>query len=88
MCIRDSTYEEKKERKKLQRTAQNAENKISQLEDKIEQLEQEMGKTDFYGSDREQKVMAEYEAKKVELDTTMEAWETAVMALEEFDESH
>ena len=85
---RELTYEEKKERKKLQRTAQNAENKISQLEDKIEQLEQEMGKTDFYGSDREQKVMAEYEAKKVELDTTMEAWETAVMALEEFDESH
>jgi len=55
---RELTYEEKKERKKLQRAAQNAENKISQLEDKIEQLEAEMGKADFYGSDREQKVMA------------------------------
>ena len=85
---RELTYEEKKERKKLQRAAQNAENKISQLEDKIEQLEAEMGKADFYGSDREQKVMAEYEAKKAELDTTMEIWEEAVMVLEEFDETH
>lgn len=85
---RELTYEEKKQRKKLQRTAQNAENKISQIEDKIEQLEADMGKTDFYGSDREQKVMVEYQTKKEELDTTMEAWEEAVMNLEEFDEAH
>ena len=47
-----------------------------------------MAKADFYGSSREQKVMADYEAKKTELDTAMEAWEDAVMVLEEFDESH
>ena len=69
----------------LKREAVNLER---QLEEKIEQLEAEMGKTDFYGSDREQKVMAEYDTKKAELDKTMEIWEEAVMELEEFDESH
>ena len=85
---RELTFEEKKVRKKLQRSAQNAENKISQLEDKIAQLEAEMGKDGFYGSANEQKVMAAYQAKKDELDVAMEAWEEAVMILEEFDESH
>ena len=82
------TFEEKKVRKRLQRSAQNAENKIGQIEDKIAQLETEMGKDGFYGSANEQKVMAAYQAKKDELDVAMEAWEEAVMVLEEFDESH
>jgi len=83
---RELTFEEKKQRKSLQRKAQNAENKISQLEEKIEQLELKMAEAGFYGSAEEQKVMGEYQAKKTELDVAMEAWEEAVMVLEEFDE--
>ncbi|MEM6318207.1 MAG: ABC-F family ATP-binding cassette domain-containing protein [Bacteroidota bacterium] len=82
------TFEEKKIRKKLQRTAQNAENKISDLEEQVAKLEKEMGKDGFYGSANEQQVMAKYEAKKVELDKLMEQWESAVMELEEFDEAY
>ncbi len=83
---RELTFEEKKQRKSLQRKAQNAENKISQLEEKIEKLEQKMAEVGFYGSAEEQKVMGEYQAKKTELDVAMESWEEAVMVLEEFDE--
>ena len=85
---KELTYEQKKERKKLQRAAQNAENKISKIEEEIATLEAEMGKTDFYGSEREQKVMTAYQTKKEALDKTMEAWEEAVMVLEEFDEKY
>ena len=45
-----------------------------------------MAEAGFYGSADEQKVMSDYQAKKTELDVAMEAWEEAVMVLEEFDE--
>jgi ATP-binding cassette subfamily F protein 3 len=80
------TYEEKKVRKKLQRTAQNAENKISQIEEKIAAIETKMGAADFYTSPDSQKVTDEYEASKKELETVMETWENALMELEEFEE--
>ena len=83
---KELTYEEKKIRKKLQRTAQNAENKISQVEDKITELEKQMAANGFYESVSMQKVMEEYEARKKELESTMESWEEAVMILEEFEE--
>lgn len=83
---RELTFEEKKVRKRLQRDAQNAENKISQIEEKIANLEKKMAAAGFYGSADEQKVMADYQNQKTALDAAMEAWEEKVIGLEEFDE--
>lgn len=85
---RELTHEEKKERKRLQRTVQNAENKIDQLEKAILELEQQMGQEGFYDSPNHQDVMEEYQSKKQKLELVIESWEEAILELETFDENH
>ncbi len=78
------TQEQKKARKKLERSVQNHERKIDELEKKIKELEAKMGEAGFYESADSQSVMDNYNQTKKDLDEVMEKWEEATIALEEF----
>jgi ATP-binding cassette, subfamily F, member 3 len=70
------------EKKKLERNIQNHERRISELETQLATIEKEMGKDNFYTRTDSQQVLNKYNTLKTELDTEMEKWEMATMALE------
>ncbi len=78
--VKQISYEE---RKKLMRTISNAEKKIEMLEEEIANFEKQMEDPAFYStSDSEEKIKT-YQQKKSELETVMETWEEASIALDE-----
>ena len=73
---------EDKDKKKLQKEVQNAERKISEVENELKKLERKMGEDGFYGSKDANKISAQYQQLKSELDNVMAEWEAAQMELE------
>ncbi len=74
------THEEKR---RLEKDVGNAERKIERLEKDIEKIHLQMSVPDFYNdAKRVEKTTAELKSKQDELDTVMEKWEAATMALE------
>ncbi|MTB49513.1 ABC-F family ATP-binding cassette domain-containing protein [Lewinella sp. W8] len=72
------------ERRRLQKDVGNAERKIERLEKEIEKLHLLMSDPDFYNDEaRVAKTSGELSAKQADLETAMEAWETASEALGE-----
>ena len=78
------TQEERKEKKRLQRTVQYAERKVEQLEATIAEIEVKMAAPDFYESVESQSVIEQYQRQKKALEQQMEEWEAAQLALEAF----
>jgi ATP-binding cassette, subfamily F, member 3 len=70
------------DKKKIERTLQNAEKRIEDLEKQTKDLEKLMGAADFYNKPDSQKVLDKYNGLKKELTMEMEKWEEATMALE------
>ncbi len=77
-----SSRVEDKDKKKLQKEVQNAERKISEVENELKKLERKMGEDGFYGSKDANKISAQYQQLKSELDNVMAEWEAAQMELE------
>jgi ATP-binding cassette subfamily F protein 3 len=71
-----------KERKKLERSVQNAEKRITELEKQIADIEKEMAKDDFYTRKDSQSVLDKYNNVKKELDGVVEEWESLSMQME------
>ena len=82
------TYEERKElqkkKKKLERNVQNTERKIERLEEEVEKWEIKMADPNFYSQSDSDAQIAKYKKVQADLETVMEEWEEAQMALEEF----
>ncbi|MCB0519920.1 MAG: ABC-F family ATP-binding cassette domain-containing protein [Lewinellaceae bacterium] len=76
---KELSYEE---RKNLQRAVSNAEKKVEKLEAQIADFESRINLPDFYLKPDSQKIMAEYDRKKGELETAMAEWVEAQEALE------
>jgi ATP-binding cassette, subfamily F, member 3 len=70
------------DKKKAERTVQNAEKRIAELESKVADLEKIMGKDDFYNKPDSQKSLNQYNDLKKELAGEMEKWESALMEME------
>ncbi len=84
--MKELSQEDRKARKKLERTVQNQERKIEQLEANIAKIETEMGEEGFYQKENAQQVLDKYKQLKKELDEAMETWEQATEELEQFGE--
>ncbi len=80
--IAELTHEERKTLKKLERSVQNAERRIEDIEGKIKKTELEMGKDGFYQSEGSAAVLDKYKQLKSDLEKAMEAWEEATEKLE------
>ena len=76
------TFVSTDDKKKAERTMQNAEKRISELEKHIKDVEYEMSKSEFYGRPDSQKILDRYNGFKKELEIETEKWEMATMALE------
>jgi len=70
------------EKKKLQRVVQQAEKKISRIEEDIKTFEAKMAHPDFYQQPDVDAQLKYYQDKKAELDQVMEEWANAQDALE------
>jgi ATP-binding cassette, subfamily F, member 3 len=70
------------DKKKAERTVQNAEKRIAELEAKVADLEKIMGKDDFYNKPDSPKTLNQYNDLKKELAGEMEKWESALMEME------
>ncbi len=70
------------ERKKLQRTVQNAERNVEKLEEDIALLQEKMAAADFYNNPEATKVIEMLRKKKEALEEAMLAWEEAQLELE------
>ncbi len=70
------------DKKRLERTVQNAEKRIAELEKQAAELEKTMGAADFYTRADSQKTLDKYDSLKKELEAETEKWESAAMALE------
>lgn len=84
--MKELSQEDRKARKKLERTVQNQERKIEQLEANIAKIETEMGEEGFYQKENAQQVLDKYKQLKKELDEAMEIWEQATEELEQYGE--
>ncbi len=73
------------ERKKLLRKVKNAENKIERIEEIIADIETQMAAENFYEKPDCQSVLDKYHRAKKDLERVMDDWETAHLALEEFE---
>ena len=78
------SYEDRKKKKKLERSVQNAERKIEQLEEKITDFEKKMGEPGFYETGESEKVLKQFSEAKKQLESAMEEWESAHEKLENF----
>lgn len=74
------------ERKRLMRAISNAEKKVERLEAELETLEKKMAGPDFYESGDAVKTTQAYQQKQKELETAMNEWEEAQLALEEYED--
>jgi ATP-binding cassette subfamily F protein 3 len=81
--VKQISYEE---RKKLMRTISNAEKKIENLEEEISNFEKLMEDPSFYSTPDSEEKIKTYQQKKSELETVMEKWEEASIALDEAGE--
>lgn len=72
------------ERKRLMRALSNAEKKVERLEAELETLEKKMSQPDFYESGDAVKTTQAYQQKQKELETAMDEWEEAQLAIEEY----
>jgi ATP-binding cassette subfamily F protein 3 len=73
-----------KDRKKVERTVQNAEKRIADLEKQVANFEKEMSHPNFYNRTDAQKQLNQYKDLKQALATEMEKWEEALTALMSF----
>lgn len=73
---------EVKDKKKIERTIQNSEKRISELEKQIALVEKDMAKDDFYQNKDSQKILDKYSNLKKELDIEIEKWEMATLEFE------
>ncbi len=76
---KELSYEE---RKQLNRAVSNAEKKVERLEREIAQLEEKMADPEFYQSAEAEKITRKHHQKQADLETAMEEWEAAQLALE------
>lgn len=72
----------REERKKRMRALSKAEKQVEKLESKIEKIEADMADPSFYERADADDILKKYGTLKQELETAMEAWEAAEMALE------
>ena len=72
---------EDKEKSKLERAIKNSEKRISELENEIKKISDDMGDANFYKRSDYQKTVSRFEQLKKELDTEMEVWDNAQMAM-------
>ena len=80
----ERSHEDRKALKKLERSVQNAERKIGELEDEIKKTEIEMGAEGFYQSDHSNTVIEKYKQLKSDIEKAMSDWEKATEKLEKF----
>jgi ATP-binding cassette, subfamily F, member 3 len=73
---------EPKDKKKIERTIQNAERRISELEAKIADIEKEMEKSNFYTRSDSDSILGKYKNLKSDLDKEVQTWELASIELE------
>ena len=74
------------ERKLLMRAVSNAEKKVQRLEEEIDTLEKKMAQPGFYESEDAVKTTQRYQDKQKLLETAMDEWEEAQMAIEEYED--
>ena len=74
------------ERKLLMRAVSNAEKKVQRLEEEIDTLEKKMAQPGFYESEDAVKTTQRYQDKQKLLETAMDEWEEAQMAVEEYED--
>ncbi len=83
------SYEEQKEQKRLKNQLQNrikdVEKKIASNESRLKELDTIISELDYSDSVTSEKILAEYEEKKTELDQLMIMWEEATEKLMEID---
>jgi len=73
------------ERKKLQRAVKNSEKKIERLEEKIAEFETQIAMAKFFEKPECQSILGNYQKAKNDMEKALEDWETAHLALEEFE---
>lgn len=78
------SHEDRKAKKKLERSVQNQERKIDSIEEKIAEVEKQMAVDGFYQSEESTSTIEKYKQLKTDLEKAMEAWESATEALEAF----
>lgn len=85
IVVNELSYEEQKEQKrlknKLNNWIKNSEEKIELLEKKLALLDKDVAKLDYSDENLANKVLAEYESTKKELDEQMSIWENATEEL-------
>ena len=72
---------EVKDKSKLERVVKNSEKRIAELEAQIKKISDEMGHPDFYNRLDYPKTVLKFDTLKKELDTELEIWDNAQMAM-------
>lgn len=80
---KELSYEE---RKLLMRAISNAEKKVERLEEEIDTLEKKMAQPGFYESTDAVKTTQQYQDKQKQLESAMDEWEEAQLALGEYED--
>ena len=80
---KELSYEE---RKQLMRAVSNAEKKVQRLEEEIGALEKKMAQPGFYENGNAEKTTQQYHDKQQLLETAMDEWEEAQLAMEEYED--